>query len=184
MPVRLRSIADVLVPSDSDIVCAHAQVSIRRHPAGQSRRAPALGCCRSAGAAAFWRAQPLQDHRARRDHGRDVDRRRRMARRPGRRGQVFVGDFPDRDDRHPAAGPLQPRGDSLHPLHRRADLRRHHAAQARAQVLGGLLHRDRDSFSSDGRRSLAARRRRCSAPGWGACRARPTRRRRPGSRAA
>ena len=131
------------VPSDSDIVCAHAQVPIRRHSAGQSRRAPALGCGRSAGAAALWRAQPLQDHRARRDHGRDVDWRRRMARRPGRRGQVFVGDFPDCDDCHPAADPLQPRGDSLHALHRRADLRRHHAAQARTQILGGVLHRGR-----------------------------------------
>ena len=131
------------VPSDSDIVCAHAQVPIRRHSAGQSRRAPALGCGRSAGTASLWRAQPLQDHRARRDHGRDVDWRRRMARRPGRRGQVFVGDFPDCDDCHPAAGPLQPRGDSLHALHRRADLRRHHAAQARTQILGGVLHRGR-----------------------------------------
>ena len=78
-----------------------------------------------------------------RDHGGDVDRRRRVARRPCRRGQVLVGHLPDRDGRDRAAGALQPRGHPLHALHRRADLRRHHAAQARAAILGRLLHRHR-----------------------------------------
>ena len=41
--------------------------------AGHPRRASALGCCRPPGAAAVRRAQSLQDHRARRHHGGDVD---------------------------------------------------------------------------------------------------------------
>ena len=87
-------------------------------------------------------------------------------------------DLPDRDGRHRAAGDLQPRGDPLHALHRRADLRPASCASRPGRASGPASTRCSASSSSAGPRSRAARRPRCSAPGSGACRARRTRRRR------
>ena len=108
-------------------------------PPHRPRRAAALGRRRSSRATAVQRAQPAEGDRAGRDHGGDVDRRRRVARRSGGGGQVLLLHLPDRHRRHRPAGHLQSRGDPLHALHRRADLRRHHAAAAGAEVLGRVL---------------------------------------------
>ena len=87
----------------------------------RSRRIAALGRGGSSAPLPL-RAQPDEGHRPGRDHGGDVDRRRRMARRAGGRGQ-FTVHLPDCQRRDRPAGDLQPR-DPLHALHRRADLRR------------------------------------------------------------
>ena len=79
----------------------HSRSTVRRRggrhdPAGRSRRAAALGRRRSARAAAVQCAQPDQGDRAGRDHGGDVDRRRRVAGRSGGGGQVLLVHLPHR----------------------------------------------------------------------------------------
>ena len=117
---------------------------LRSNAAGQPRRAPALGCGRSAGAAAVWRRAISSRSSVR---ARSWPRRRLAA--------VSGSSVPAAAVKYSSAIFLiatiaillqvifNLEAIRYTALHRRADLRRHHAAQAGAEVLGGLLHRDR-----------------------------------------
>src|SRR5688572_6435006 len=60
-------------------------------------------------------------------------------------GEVLGFDFSDCDCGDRAAGRIQPGSDPLHALHGRTDLWRDHAAETGAEILGGVLQRDRFS---------------------------------------
>ena len=141
------------VPERGRIARALAAISrYNARPVPTSTELPAAPASRAGGLPAwstadlpapppFTRAQRAARHRPGGDPAGDGDRRRRVARGPGGRREIRRDDHGHRDDRHRAAARVQPRGDPLHALHRRADLHRVHAARAGAHVVGGRLRR-------------------------------------------